>query len=84
MRAVLERLLSEKVTMKFNGVATVVTKFEAIVLQTIQKSMFDDPRALSALAEYEELGRCGPASPSLRFVDSLYTRAMAEKRREDG
>ena len=84
MLALLERLLSETVTMKLDGVATVVTKFDAIVLYTIQKGMSHDPRALSALAEYEELGRGRSASPSPRFVDSPYTRAMAKSPREGG
>jgi hypothetical protein len=84
MLALLERLLSETVTIKLNGVAMAVTKFDAIILHTIQKGMTDDPRALGALAEYEELGRHRPpSSTSPRFVDSPYTRAMAKKRRED-
>jgi hypothetical protein len=75
----LERLLSTTVTIRLNGVATGVTKFEAIVLHMIQKGMSNDPRALNTLAEYEELGRRRPASPSTRFVDSPYTRAMAKR-----
>ena len=54
---ILERLLSETVTIKLNRAVTKVTKFDAIVLHSIQKGMSDDPRALSTLAEYEELGR---------------------------
>ena len=77
---ILERLLSETVTIKLNRAATEDTKFEAIILHMIQKGMSDDPRALSTLAEYEELGRRRPANPtSPRFVDSPYTRAMAKK-----
>ena len=80
---VLERLLSETVTIKLNGAATKVTKFDAIVLHSIQMGMSDDPRALSTLAEYEELDRRRRASPTPpRFVDSPYTRAMAKKPRE--
>ncbi len=80
---ILERLLSETVTIKLNRAATKVTKFDAIVLHSIQKGMSDDPRALSTLAEYEELGRRRAASPtSPRFVDSPYTRAMAKMPRE--
>ena len=60
-----------------------LTKFDAIVLHLIQRAMSEDPRALSSLAEYEELDhhrRTTPAPP--RFVDSPYTRAMAKKPRE--
>ena len=80
---ILERLLSETVTLKLNGAATADTKFEAIILHMIQKGMSDDPRALSTLAEYEELGRRRPANPPPRFVDSPYTRAITKNKRED-
>jgi hypothetical protein len=83
MLELLDRLLCETVTMKLNGVATAVTKFDAIILHMIQKGMSDDPRALGLLAEYEELGRYRPSGTMLpRFVDSPYTRAMAQKPRE--
>jgi hypothetical protein len=80
---ILERLLSETVIIKLNRAATKVTKFEAIVLHSIQKGMSDDPRALNTLAEYEELGRRRPANPPPRFVDSPYTRAITKNKRED-
>ena len=80
---VLERLLSETVIIKLNGAATKVTKFDAIVLHSIQMGMSDDPRALSTLTEYEELDRRRRASwTPPRFVDSPYTSAMAKKARE--
>ena len=75
----LDRLLTSKVAITFNGEPRTVTTLEAIVLSMMQKVIAGDMRALRTLARYQEFAtRHGDRKLELAFIDNDYTRSFAD------
>jgi hypothetical protein len=77
--AMMTRLLLKPVEITVSGETKKVTALEAILLQLRAKELSDHPRASSVRLKYEEFARQN-SQPRLQivFVDSDYTRALAE------
>jgi len=76
---IMDRLLSRRVSISVSGHARQVSASDAIVLQLVQKAMSGNPRAWRAILKYQEFAnRRSVKSAKLRFVESEYTRAVAE------
>jgi hypothetical protein len=81
--AIIDRLLLSPVQTSLNGKVTRVTILAAIMYQLLQKELAGDPRAGRALLKYEELARHGVDNRlELEFIDSDYTRSLAEDQPE--
>jgi hypothetical protein len=83
---IMDRLLARRVSISLSGQAKQVTASEAIVLQLMQKTMAGNARACRALLKYQEFASSrSNKSAELRFVESDYTRAVANSfSRSDG
>jgi Family of unknown function (DUF5681) len=74
----MEWLLTRRVSISMSGHAKQVSATEAIVLQLMQKAMSGNARACRALFKYQEFANSrSDKSKELRFVESNYTRAVA-------
>ena len=74
----LDRLLTSKIAITFNGEPRTVTTLEAIVLSALQKAIAGDIRAVRTLAKYQEFAaRHGDRKLELAFIDNEYTRSFA-------
>jgi hypothetical protein len=75
----MDRLLARRVPISLSGEPSRVTATEAIVLQLMQKAMAGNPRAWQTLLKYQEYANSRSVrSTEVRFVESDYTRAVAE------
>jgi hypothetical protein len=76
---IMQRLLTRRVSITVRDKATRVPAAKAIVLQLVQKVMSGNARAWRVLLKYQEFANSGRAdrSTQLRFVESNYTRAVA-------
>jgi len=82
--AIMERLLSRRVSISVSGEAMRVSATEAIVLQLLQRAISGNAHAWRALLKYQEFANRGSDRPTeLRFVESDYTRAVARLFSED-
>jgi len=74
--AILERLLSRRLSISVSGEPTRLSATEAIVLQLMQKAMSGNARAWRALLKYQEFANSrSNKSAELRFVESLASKA---------
>ena len=81
--AIIDRLLLAPVQTSLNGKVTRITVLAAIMYQFLQKEVAGDARAGRALLKYEELARHGVENRlELEFIDSDYTRSLAEDQPE--
>jgi hypothetical protein len=75
----MKRLLTRQVSLTVSGEPKRVTATEAIVLQLMQKAMSGNPRVWRALLKYLDFARsCSVKSTELKFVETEYTRALAD------
>ncbi len=81
----MERLLSRRVSINLSGQPTQLSVMEAIVMQLLQKGISGNARAGRTLLKYQEFANRRPdAAAELRFVESEYTRAVAQSHSEGG
>lgn len=81
--AIIDRLLLSTVQTRLNGKVTRITVLKAIIFQLLQKELAGDARAGRALLKYDELARHRVDNRlELEFIDSNYTRSLAEDQPE--
>jgi Family of unknown function (DUF5681) len=81
---VIDRLLFNQVPVVMNGESKKVTALEAIVVQLQQKAIAGNAQAHRVLLKYQDFACINSVKKlELTFVDNEYTRALANKARND-
>jgi hypothetical protein len=81
----IDRLLQSTVTIVINGEPQKVSALEAIVATLLQKAIAGNGRAFTILSKYHEFAsKHAEKKIDLLFVDSDYTRAIANSESDDG
>lgn len=83
--AIMDRLLTSRVSITLSGQPKQISAIEAIVLQLMQKAMAGNARAWRALLKYQEFAnRHSDKTLQLTFVESGYTEAFGKSSSGNG